>query len=456
MVPDASSEYYPVSPTKEKSIRAVILYQGQDGLRMTEYSFKAPSSPELLRPTALCYPCWFAGVKSMNVKCHIDRNRRPTRQVRIGRVPLGGNAPVCLQSMTSTYTHDIDATVAQINRLAAAGCDVVRVAVPDKRDTAALPEILRQVAIPVIADVHFHYERALEAIKGGVHKIRLNPGNIKDRKQVDQVIRACRDAGVPIRVGVNEGSIVERQDKTVRAAEQQDMAADRHGSMIRLMIRKLEDYLRIFEENDFYDLVLAAKSIDPTVVIDAYRAISQRFDFPLHLGVTHAGPPETGRIRSVAALGTLLAEGIGDTIRISYAADPMHEVEDGKELLCCLGLRSRREPELIACPTCGRIEVDLIKLVQQVRERLASIPVPIKVAVMGCVVNGPGEAEGADVAVFAGKGRGVIYVQGQQVRTVNEAEILNALYDEAVRFAGRVQRGEVTLANANVRISAPA
>jgi (E)-4-hydroxy-3-methylbut-2-enyl-diphosphate synthase len=373
------------------------------------------------------------------------RTQRATRQVRIGNVLVGGDAPVCLQSMTSTHTHDIDATVAQINRLAGAGCDVVRVAVPDKKDTEALPEILRQVSVPIIADVHFHYQRALEAIAAGVHKIRLNPGNIKDRKQVDEVIRACREAGIPIRVGVNEGSIVERQDKETRAAEQQAMAADRHGTLIDLMVRKLEDYIRIFDENDFHDVVLSAKSIDATVVIDAYRAISERFDFPLHLGVTHAGPPETGRIRSIAALGTLLAEGIGDTIRISYAADPIHEVEDGKELLCSLGLRRRREPELIACPTCGRIEVDLIPLVQKVRARLAEIQVPIKVAVMGCIVNGPGEAEGADVAVFAGKGRGVICVQGEQVRTVTEAEMLDALYDEARKFAARVQRGEVKL-----------
>lgn len=380
------------------------------------------------------------------------RPRRRTRQVRIGNVPVGGDAPVCLQSMTSTYTHDIDATVAQINRLAGAGCDVIRVAVPDKKDTDALPEILRQSPIPVIADVHFHYERALEAIKAGIHKIRLNPGNIKDRKQVNEVIRACRDAGIPIRVGVNEGSIVERQDKTARAAEKHDIAEDRHGNLIRLMVRKLEDYIRIFEENDFYDVVLSAKSIDAPIVIDAYRAISERFDFPLHLGVTHAGPPETGRIRSIAALGTLLAEGIGDTIRISYASDPIYEIEDGKELLCSLSLRDRHEPELIACPTCGRIEVDLIKLVQQVRQKLSSIKVPVKVAVMGCVVNGPGEAEGADVAVFAGKGRGVIYVQGEQVRTVTEAEILDALYDEAVKFADRVQRGEVRLKNTLVQI----
>jgi len=383
------------------------------------------------------------------------RARRLTRQVRIGNVPVGGGAPVCLQSMTSTCTHDVDGTVTQINRLAAAGCGLIRLAVPDKRDTAALPEILRQSPIPIIADVHFQYQRALEAVAAGVHKIRLNPGNIKDRKQVNQVIQACKGAGIPIRIGVNEGSIVERQDQTVRTAEQHGLARDRHGGLIRLMIRKLEDYVRIFEENDFYDLVLAAKSPDATIVIDANRAISERFDFPLHLGVTHAGPPETGRVRSIAALATLLAEGIGDTIRISYAADPIHEVEDGKELLCSLGLRARDEPELIACPTCGRIAVDLIELVKNVRARLAVIKTPIKVAVMGCLVNGPGECEGADVAIFAGKGKGVIYVQGRRKRTVTDAEMLDALLAECRDFAARVQRGEAQLTNTPVTVAPP-
>jgi (E)-4-hydroxy-3-methylbut-2-enyl-diphosphate synthase len=360
-----------------------------------------------------------------------------TRQVRVGKVLLGGGAPVVLQSMTSTPTHDIDATLMQIHRLAAAGCDVVRVAVPAKEDTAALPELIRQSPVPIVADVHFHYERALEAIEAGVAKIRLNPGNIKERQQVNEAIRACKQAGIPIRVGVNEGSIVERQDKAVRHSEKQELARDYHGNLIQLMVRKLEEYLRIFEENGFEDVVLAAKSPDPTIVIDVYREISRRFDFPLHLGVTHAGPPETGRVRSVAALATLLAEGIGDTIRISYAADPIHEVEDGQELLCCLGLRQRTGPELIACPTCGRVEVDLLTLVGQVRERLASIKSPIKVAVMGCIVNGPGEAEGADVALLAGKGKAVICVRGEPVRTVSESEMLDALYEEAMSFANR-------------------
>jgi (E)-4-hydroxy-3-methylbut-2-enyl-diphosphate synthase len=375
--------------------------------------------------------------------------------VRVGPVAIGGDAPVSIQSMTSTYTYEVDKTVAQINQLARAGADIVRVAVPEKADTEALRHILPQVAVPIVADVHFHFQRALEAIEAGVHKIRLNPGNIQDRRQVDRVIRACRERRIPIRVGVNEGGIVERKDKDLRAAEKERLASDYHAHLIELMIRKVEEYLRIFDANDFHDVVLSAKSIDPAIVIDAYTAISERFDYPLHLGVTHAGPRETGCIRSVVALGTLLANGIGDTVRISYASDPVFEVEDAKEMLCCLGLRDRREPELIACPTCGRIEVDLITLVQDVRRKLAEIRCPVKVAVMGCVVNGPGEAEGADVAVFAGKGKGIIYVQGEQTRTVSEGEMLDALLEECVRFAARVERGEASLSRGGVTIKPP-
>lgn len=373
----------------------------------------------------------------------------------VGNVPIGGGAPVSIQSMTSTYTYDIDATVAQIRKLAEGGCDIVRVAVPDKNDTDALPSILAQSPVPIVADVHFHFERALEAVEAGVHKIRLNPGNISDRRQVDRVIRACRERGIPIRVGVNEGSVVERKDKGVRGEQMAQIATDRRSALIRLMVETVEDYMRMFDENDFRDVVLSAKSIDAGMVIDAYRAVSERFDLPLHLGVTHAGPPETGRIRSIAALGSLLSQGIGDTIRISYASDPIYEVDDAKELLCSLGLKNRVEPELIACPTCGRIEIDLIKLVAEVRQKLAGIKTPVKVAVMGCVVNGPGEAEGADVAVFAGKGRGIIYVQGEQKRTVTESEMLDALYEESVAFAARVERGEATLTNAQVNIVPP-
>jgi (E)-4-hydroxy-3-methylbut-2-enyl-diphosphate synthase len=372
--------------------------------------------------------------------------RRKTRQVTVGRIPIGGDAPVALQSMTSTYTYDIDKTLEQIHQLARAGADLVRVAVPDKRDTEALKQIIPASPVPIVADVHFHFERALEAIAAGVHKIRLNPGNIQDRAEVRRVIAACKQRGLPIRVGANEGGIVERRDKSQRAVEKAVLDEDYAAGLIRIMLDKLDEYLKIFDAEDFHDVVISAKSPDPRIVIDAYTAISQRYDYPLHLGVTHAGPPETGRIRSIAALGTLLANGIGDTIRISYAADPVYEVEDGKELLCSLGLRPRTEPELIACPTCGRIEVDLFKLVADVRRKLAEeIKLPMKVAVMGCVVNGPGECEGADVAIFAGKGRGIIYVQGEQKQTVPEERMLDALLAECRALAAKIQRGEAKL-----------
>ena len=379
--------------------------------------------------------------------------RRKTRQVVVGRTRIGGDAPVALQSMTSTYTYDVDATLAQIHQLARAGADLVRVAVPDKRDTDALRQIIPASPVPIVADVHFHFERALEAIEAGVHKIRLNPGNIRDRAKVRRVIAACKERGIPIRVGANEGGIVERRDKSKRAVEKAELDQDYAAGLIRIMLDKLDEYLRVFDGENFHDVVISAKSPDPRIVIDAYTAISQRYDYPLHLGVTHAGPPETGRIRSIAALSTLLANGVGDTVRISYAADPVFEIEDGKELLCSLGLRPRTEPELIACPTCGRIEVDLFKLVADVRRTIMQeINLPMKVAVMGCVVNGPGECEGADVAIFAGKGRGIIYVQGEQKQTVTEDRMLDALLDECRALAAKVRRGEAKLIGAPVDV----
>ena len=388
--------------------------------------------------------------------------RRKTRQVtvgddRVGIVKVGGDAPVSVQSMTSGYTYEIDKCVAEINKLAAAGADIVRVAVPEKKDTDALKEILPQVRVPIVADVHFHFQRAIDAIEAGVHKIRLNPGNISDKKQVTEVITACKEQGLPIRVGVNEGSIIEHKDKQKRMKELGGVFSDnKHGHFLAIMITKLEEYLDIFYEQDFYDIVISAKSPDPTLVIDAYTEISKRFDHPLHLGVTHAGPKETGTIRSVVPLGHLLASGIGDTIRISYANDPVYEVEDGLEMLYCLGLRERKGVDLIACPTCGRIQVDLFTLVQDVREKLASaIELPIKVAVMGCIVNGPGEAEGADVAIFAGDRRGIIYVQGQKVANVPEEEILDALLVECRKFEQKVKAGEAKLGEKIVEIAPP-
>lgn len=388
--------------------------------------------------------------------------RRPTRQItlgdtRTGIVRIGGDAPIAVQTMTAGFTHEIDATVAEIERYREAGADVVRVAVPERKDTEALKEILAQTRVPIVADVHFHYKRALEAIEAGVHKIRLNPGNISDRDQVNAVIDACKERGIPIRIGVNEGSIIERRDKQ-RRAEELGMYFEGHrsGHLLALMIAKLEEYLDIFDARGFHDVAISAKSMDAALVIDAYTEISKRFDYPLHLGVTHAGPLSTGAIRSVVALGTLIANGIGDTIRISYASDHLDEVKDGLEMLYSLGKRTRKGAELIACPTCGRIQVDLFSLVQDVEKLLAKeIELPIKVAVMGCVVNGPGEAEGADVAVFAGDRRGIIYVQGEKVANVPEAEILPKLLEECRGFQDRVRRGEARLGEKKVDIVPP-
>ena len=388
--------------------------------------------------------------------------RRKTRQVWIGddvtgRKAIGGDAPILVQTMTAGYTHEIDACVAEIERYRQAGADVVRVAVPERKDTEALKEILKQVRVPIVADVHFHYQRALEAVEAGIHKIRLNPGNINDRDQVNKVIDACKERKIPIRIGVNEGSIIERKDKQKRMEELgKYFAGHKSGHLLALMIAKLEEYLEIFHARDFHDIVISAKSMDPALVIDIYTEIADRFDYPLHLGVTHAGPKSTGAIRSVAALSTLIANGIGDTLRISYASDHIDEVKDGLEILYCLGKRERKGVELIACPTCGRIQVDLFTLVKEVEVKLAAaIELPIKVAVMGCIVNGPGEAEGADVAVFAGDRRGIIYVQGQRVANVPEEEILDRLLKECKDFEARVKRGEAKLGDKVVDIVPP-
>ncbi len=354
--------------------------------------------------------------------------RRKSRPVRVGNLTIGGDAPISVQSMTNTPTADATATIAQVQALAAAGADLVRVAVPTKDDTTALREITRNSPVPIIADVHFHFDRALEAIDAGVAKIRLNPGNIKDRGQVLKIIAAARDAGVAIRVGVNEGSIVERVD-------QRQKQADLGKPLDELMADKLAEYLEIFHEADFHNLVLSAKSHDAFTCISAYRRLAQRWDYPLHLGLTHAGTRESGAIRSAAALGALLADGIGDTIRISYAGDPVDEVRHGLELLWSLRLRPRRGIDLIACPTCGRLQTDIAPLFEQVRLALADITQPITVAIMGCVVNGPGEAESADVAICAGAGKALLYRKGQKVATVIADEIVPAVVAEVRRLA---------------------
>jgi len=357
--------------------------------------------------------------------------RRKTRAVRVGGLTIGAGAPVTVQSMTNTPTRDAQATAAQVRNLADAGADLVRVAVPDAQDTAALPEILGASPVPIIADVHFQYARAVEAIEAGVAKIRLNPGNIADSAQVRRVIDAAAEAGVAIRVGVNEGSVVERVAGRKRL---EDLARP----LDELMVEKLAEYLDVFQAADFHNLVLSAKSHDAVTTVAANRRIAERWDYPLHLGVTHAGTSRTGAIRSAAALGALLAEGIGDTIRISYAGDPTEEVAAALELLYSLRLRRRRGIELIACPTCGRVQMDITPIISEVQAALADVTAPLTVAVMGCVVNGPGEADAADVAVCAGRGKAVLYRRGKRLRTIEAGRIVQAVVDE-VRALAREQ-----------------
>ena len=349
--------------------------------------------------------------------------RRISRSVRVGALTIGGSAPVSVQSMTNTPTSDSAATLRQIDALAAAGAELVRVAVPAAADTQALGEIVKRSPVPIAADVHFHFQRALEAIDAGVAKIRLNPGNIADRDQVRRVIRSAAAAGVAIRVGVNEGSVVDRSDPTRRAA---DLARPLH----ELMADKLGEYLRAFEEEGFEGLVLSAKSHDAFTTVAANRLIATRWPWPMHLGVTHAGTAATGAIRSAAALGALLAEGIGDTVRISYAGDPVPEVTAAWDLLTALRLRPRRGIDLIACPTCGRLQTDIAPIVDALQKALAGIKAPLTVAIMGCVVNGPGEADSADVAVCAGAGKAILYRRGQRLRTIPASEIIPAVLAE--------------------------
>lgn len=353
--------------------------------------------------------------------------RRASRPVTVGGVMIGGDAPVSVQSMTNTATADAVATIAQVRALAGAGADLVRVAVPTPADTAALGEIVAASPVPIIADVHFHFDRAIEAIEAGAAKIRLNPGNISDRDQVKRVIAAAAGAGAAIRVGVNEGSVVERSNTSVRAKQLSRPLAE-------LMADKLGEYLAIFDNEGFTNLVLSAKSHDAVTCVAVNRLIAERWDYPIHLGVTHAGTAETGAIRSAAALGALLCEGIGDTIRISYAGDPVAEVRAGAELLASLRLRKREGIELIACPTCGRMQMDLSEIIEQLQAALVDVKAPLTVAVMGCVVNGPGEADSADVAICAGKGKAILYRRGERIAAVSVEQIVPAVVEEVRRL----------------------
>jgi (E)-4-hydroxy-3-methylbut-2-enyl-diphosphate synthase len=348
--------------------------------------------------------------------------RRPTRQIRVGPVAVGGGAPVSVQSMTLTKTADVDATLAQIYALAGAGADIVRCTCNEPEAAEALARIVPRSPVPIVADIHFQYRLALAALEAGVHCLRLNPGNIRKPEHVKAVATEAKARGVPIRIGVNAGSL----DPDI---------ADRHGGATpEALVESAQRELAYLAEVDFTDVKISVKASNVALMIEAYRRLADVTDHPLHLGVTEAGPPPAGLVKATAGIATLLAEGIGDTIRYSLTADPVEEARAGRQLLEALGLRERKGLDLIACPSCGRADVDVIAVANEAQAALAERNLPIQVAVMGCVVNGPGEARGADLGIAAGRGKGHLFVKGQVVRVVPEADMVTALVEEAERL----------------------
>jgi (E)-4-hydroxy-3-methylbut-2-enyl-diphosphate synthase len=339
------------------------------------------------------------------------------RQIKVGNVPIGGGAPVVVQSMTLTYTHDVDATIEQIARLASAGCEVVRVAVPKTEDAGALRKIVYLSPIPVIADIHFNASLALKAIENGVAAVRINPGNIGGPDKVATVVRAAKAKGIPMRIGANSGSL---PTHLVELAQQDTAAA---------LVEEALEQVRLLESLDFHDFKISVKSSSVPTMIRAYRMLSEKVPYPLHLGVTEAGPPATGAIKSSIGVGSLLMDGIGDTIRISLTADPVKEVEVGWEILKALGLRERG-PVMIACPSCGRDNVGVEKLAEVVEQRLKSYPQAFEVAVMGCAVNGPGEAGDADFGIAGGRDTGFLYAHGRVLKKVSSDILVDELFHE--------------------------
>ena len=352
--------------------------------------------------------------------------RRMTKPLSIGHVTIGGGAPVVVQSMCSTDTRNVAATVRQIHELEEAGCEVVRVAVPDMDAARAIPAIKQQIRIPLISDIHFDYELALAAIAGGVDALRLNPGNIRRREQVEAVVRACKERQIPIRIGVNAGSLPP-EDPAASGEDKERLDPD--DWIAKRMVDAALGHIRILEDLDFDAIKVSLKAFDVPTTVAAYRRLAPLVNYPFHLGITEAGLTESGSIRSAVGLGILLNEGIGDTIRVSLTDHPREEVRVGFEILKALNLRVKT-PTLISCPTCGRVQVDLFPIANQINEYLRTVGKPIKVAVMGCVVNGPGEAKMADVGIAGGKGKAVLFRKGVVVRTVPESEIVGALMAE--------------------------
>ena len=369
----------------------------------------------------------------------IDK-RRPTRAVYVGGVKVGGGADITVQSMTKTDTRDVKATVRQIHALEEAGCEIIRSAVPDMEAAKAMAEIKKQISIPLIADIHFHYQLALECASGGVDCLRLNPGNLRDEKQVRQVIRASKERKIPIRIGVNFGSLppvggigrtkgFSRHMDLVNKLPKEGDVIESEYSVVDHMVATALWEISLLEEQDFDNIKISMKAFDVPTTVEAYRRLAEMVPYPLHLGITEAGTKESGSIRTAVGLGVLLYEGIGDTIRVSLAGDSIDEVAAGYDILKSLNLR-RKGAILVACPSCGRADVDVIKLANEVDALLKKSNKEVKVAVMGCEVNGPGEAKDADVGIAAGNGRAIIFRKGQKVRVVPESEMLSALMEE--------------------------
>jgi len=353
--------------------------------------------------------------------------RRVSRRIQVGPVAVGGGAPVSVQSMTTTRTSDVGATLQQIAELTASGCQIVRVACPTQDDADALATIARKSQIPVIADIHFQPKYVFAAIEAGCAAVRVNPGNIKQfDDQVKEIARAAKDTGTPIRIGVNAGSLDKR-------------LLQKYGKATpEALVESALWEASLFEEHDFHDIKISVKHNDPVVMVNAYRQLAAACDYPLHLGVTEAGPAFQGTIKSAVAFGALLSEGIGDTIRVSLSAPPVEEVKVGLQILQSLNLR-QRGLEIVSCPSCGRAQVDVYKLAEEVTAGLTGMEVPLRVAVMGCVVNGPGEAREADLGVASGNGKGQIFVKGEVIKTVPESKIVETLIEEALKLAEQMQ-----------------
>ncbi|MDQ1439212.1 MAG: (E)-4-hydroxy-3-methylbut-2-enyl-diphosphate synthase [Acidimicrobiaceae bacterium] len=345
--------------------------------------------------------------------------RRKTRQIHVGSVPVGGDAPITVQSMTITKTADVEGTLQQVYALAAAGADIVRCTCNEQEAAEGLAQIVPRSPVPIIADIHHQYRMALAALEAGVHGLRLNPGNIRNPEHIKTVARECKDRGVPIRIGVNAGSLDQR-------------LYDKYGgATAEAMLESAQIELAYFEEVGFDDVKISVKASNVPLMIQAYRLLADHTDHPLHVGVTEAGPPPTGLIKATAGMATLLAEGIGDTIRYSLTADPVEEARAGRQLLEAMGLRERKSVDLIACPSCGRAEIDVIDVAQRAQAAFGEREIPLQVAVMGCVVNGPGEARDADIGIAAGRKKGHLFVKGQNVAVVPESEMVEALVEWA-------------------------